>query len=47
MLETVFREKRVLGVDVMELCGGDPPSAFAMARLAHRMLGWWGPELRA
>jgi len=47
MLEAVFSEKRVLGVDVMELCGGDPPSAFAVARLAHRMLGWWGPELRA
>ena len=39
LLARIFRRKRVVGVDVMELCGGDRVSAFSAARLVHRMIG--------
>lgn len=39
LLARIFRRKRVVGVDVMELCGGDRISAFCAARLVHRMIG--------
>ncbi|MBN1809923.1 MAG: agmatinase [Planctomycetes bacterium] len=39
LLRTIFSVKHVVGFDVMELSGGDPPSAFTVARLAARMLG--------
>ena len=39
VLEQIFNRKQVVGVDVMELCGSDPPSAFCAARLVHRMIG--------
>jgi agmatinase len=41
-LACIFREKDVVGFDVMELCGGDPVSSFTAARLAYRMMGLWG-----
>jgi len=41
LLETLFRSKQVVGFDVVELSGGDPPSAFAAARLLYRMIGLW------
>jgi agmatinase len=40
LLELIFATKSVVGLDVMELCGGDPPSAFTVARLVQRMIGW-------
>ena len=39
LLRRIFARKRVVGVDVMELCGGDRVSAFCAARLVHRMIG--------
>ncbi len=39
LLQTIFSRKRVVGFDMMELCGGDPPSAFTIARLLYRMIG--------
>lgn len=41
MLEEIFAKKRVIGFDVVELCGGDTVSAFAVARLIYRMIGLW------
>ena len=40
LLALIFSTKSVVGLDVMELCGGDPPSAFTVARLVQRMIGW-------
>jgi len=40
LLEEIFTTKTVVGLDAMELCGGDPPSAFTVARLVQRMIGW-------
>jgi agmatinase len=40
VLQEVFTTKTVVGLDVMELCGGDSASAFAAARLTYRMIGW-------
>lgn len=40
LLALIFATKSVVGLDVMELCGGDPPSAFTVARLVQRMIGW-------
>ena len=40
LLALIFTTKSVVGLDVMELCGGDPPSAFTVARLVQRMIGW-------
>jgi agmatinase len=39
LLARIFEAKTVVGMDIMELCGGDPASAFAAARLAQRMIG--------
>ena len=39
LLGKIFAAKEVVGVDLMELCGGDRPSAFCAARLAHHMIG--------
>ncbi len=39
LLRTIFARKRVVSLDVMELCGGDPPSAITVARLVQRMIG--------
>ncbi len=41
ILEAIFRHKRVIGADVVELCADaqDRASAFAVARLVHRLIG--------
>ena len=39
LLRTIFAFKQVVGMDLMELCGGDPPSAITAARLVQRMIG--------
>ena len=39
LLRLVFETKRVVGLDLMELCDGDNASAFAAARLLYRMIG--------
>jgi len=41
MLEQIFEKKQVVGFDVVELCAGDPVSAFTTARLIYRMIGLW------
>ena len=41
-LARIFAAKEVIGFDAMELCGGDPVSAFTVARLVYRMIGRWG-----
>ena len=43
LLRLVFTTKRVVGMDMMELCAGDPASAFCAARLLYRMIGWAFP----
>lgn len=43
LLERVFALKQVVGLDLMELCPGDPASAFCAARLLYRMIGWAFP----
>ena len=40
LLESVFRERNVVGVDVVELSGGHAASAFLVARLVYRMIGY-------
>lgn len=42
LLETVFAAKDVLGLDVVELCPnpGSNNSAFAVAKLIYKMIGW-------
>ncbi len=39
LLRLIFETREVVGLDVMELCGGDPASAFCAARLVNRMIG--------
>lgn len=39
LLRLIFETRQVIGLDVMELCGGDPASAFCVARLVNRMIG--------
>ncbi|MBM4149789.1 MAG: agmatinase [Lentisphaerae bacterium] len=46
MLSRIFGMRKVVGFDLMELCGGDPASAFCAARLTHRMIGWATPNGR-
>lgn len=44
LLEAIFQRKTVVGFDLMELCSGDPVSAFVAARLLYRMIGWRFPD---
>ena len=39
ILTHLFTTKRVVGFDLVELCGGDVPSAYSAARLVYRMIG--------
>ncbi|MBN2713284.1 MAG: agmatinase [Planctomycetes bacterium] len=39
ILEYIFKNKNVVGCDIMELCGGSTPCAYSAARLAYRMIG--------
>ena len=38
-LAEIFQTKTVVGMDMVELCGGDRISAFCVARLVYRMIG--------
>ncbi|MCG8469620.1 MAG: agmatinase, partial [Gemmatimonadetes bacterium] len=42
-LSAVFRERNVVGVDVVELSprGGEEASAFTAAKLVYKMIGFW------
>lgn len=42
LLHRIFMRKKVVGIDVVELCGepGDHNSAFAVAKLIYKMLGF-------
>jgi len=42
LLQTIFLKKNVVALDVMELSadGSDPNSAFAVAKLIYRMMGF-------
>ncbi|MBN1256079.1 MAG: agmatinase [Planctomycetes bacterium] len=39
LLELIFDQKQVVGFDLVELCDGDAPSAYTIAKLAYRMMG--------
>ncbi len=43
LLSTVFRERRVVGADVVELSPrrGEEASAFTAAKLVYKMIGFW------
>jgi agmatinase len=42
LLDYIFKSKQVVGFDVVELCGNpdDPNSAFAIAKLIYKMIGF-------
>jgi len=42
LLQRIFTRKKVIGIDVVELCDdpGDRNSAFAVAKLIYKMLGF-------
>ena len=44
ILRAVCRHKRVRAVDCVELCGGNPASAFAIARLLYKTMGYLSVE---
>ena len=39
LLKLIFQEKKLVGFDMVELCGGDIPSAYTVAKLTYRMIG--------
>lgn len=41
LLEQIFEAREVVGFDITELAVGDVPSAFTVARLIYRMIGFW------
>ena len=40
LLRAVCTDRRVLGLDCVELIGGDPAAAFAAARLLYKTMGY-------
>lgn len=40
ILKTVCAHKKVIGMDCVELAGGDPAAAFAVARLLYKAMGY-------
>jgi agmatinase len=41
LLRDIFARRQVVGFDITEICAGDTVSAFTIARLLYRMVGWW------
>jgi len=39
LLQRIFETKKVVGFDMVELCGGDAPSAYTVAKLTYHMIG--------
>jgi len=37
-LAYVFKEKEVIGADIVEYCGGDDAESYALAKLAHKLM---------
>ena len=44
LLREVCTQKKVLGMDCVELISGDPPAAFAIARLLYKAMGYLSPK---
>lgn len=44
LLRAACRHKKVLGLDCVELMGGDPAAAFAVARLLYKTIGYLSEE---
>lgn len=44
LLRAACRRKKVLGLDCVELMGGDPAAAFAVARLLYKTIGYLSEE---
>ncbi len=40
LLRAVCTQKKVLGLDCVELIGGDPAAAFAVARMLYKSIGY-------
>jgi agmatinase len=40
-LREIFHSRQVVGIDITETGSGDAASAFTIARLLYRMIGWW------
>ena len=47
ILREVCTQRKVLGLDCVELIGGDPAAAFAIARLLYKTMGYLSPETTA
>lgn len=44
ILRTVCTQRKVIGLDCVELAGGDPSAAFAIARLLYKAMGYLSAE---